>query len=104
MGDTIGMNNLNINIPPIDMMGATIICAHTGFDEQGTGKGPLHNLVELKTHAKRALVAVAGGVNLSNIGAILDLKPDIIIIGSAIMASAHRKDAAIKFKKIISQQ
>lgn len=104
MVDTIGMDDFRKRIPAIDEMGAKYICAHTGFDEQNTGNSPLKNLVDLKKYINKAKIAVAGGVNISNIKAILKLHPDIIIIGSAIMSSEHKRDAAINFKKIIGQR
>jgi len=104
MIDMIGINEIEKRTVEIDKMGVNYICAHTGFDEQNKGKNPLINLVKVKNNTRNAKIAVAGGINLSNLNNILDENPDIVIIGSGIISEADRKGAAIKIKKIINKR
>ncbi len=104
MIDTVGLDDIGKRVSEIDQMGVHYICAHTGLDEQIIGVSTLANLSKVKDHTRHAKVAVAGGISLSNLDAILEKKPDIVIIGSSITSAVDRKNMAIKIKKIIDRQ
>lgn len=104
MIDIVGIKDIEKRVSEIDKMGVSYICAHTGLDEQIMGISTLKNLIKVKNNTHNAKIAVAGGINLSNLDVILDNKPDIVIIGAGITAAADRKSTAIKIKKIIDRQ
>ena len=104
MADTVGVANLAERLAEIEKMGINYICAHTGLDEQHTGISTLKNLIEVRNHSKKAKIAVAGGINISNIGLILDNKPDIVIIGSSITSSTDKIAITSEFKKIMDER
>ena len=103
MVDTVGINDIGKRVSEIDKMGADYVCAHTGLDEQIIGVSTLKNLIKVKNNTNHAKIAVAGGINLSNLDVILDKNPDIVIIGSGITSAADRKSTAKKIKKIIAR-
>lgn len=75
-------------------MGCDYLCIHTAHDMQGAGHTPLDALTQLRRELPDALVAVAGGINRSTIDSIAALKPDVVVVGSAITKAADPADAA----------
>jgi 3-hexulose-6-phosphate synthase len=104
MIDTVGIQDIAARVAQIDEMGVSYICAHTGLDEQIKGVSTLENLVQVKNTTQHAKVAVAGGINLSNLERILEKEPDIIIVGAGITSTEDRKSTAAKIREIIGRR
>ncbi len=79
-----------INIPDkpararqVKELGADYIGIHSGIDQQLRGISPLQDLIEVSTEIDSG-IAVAGGINLDTIDAIIQQQPDVVIVGGAI--------------------
>jgi 3-hexulose-6-phosphate synthase len=57
----------------------------------------------MKTHAKRAKIAVAGGISSKTVDQYVALNPDIIIVGSAIVRAADPVGEARKIKEAMKK-
>lgn len=99
MVDMIAVVDLKTRTAQLDMMGVDYICVHTAFDIQSTGQNPLDELVEVNKIVKNAKSAVAGGVKLATIDAIVNEGAEIIVVGGAISNADNRADMAKKIKK-----
>ena len=98
MVDMIEVKNLAERAEEIDEMGADYICVHTAFDIQKTGADPLEDLKTVNKVIKHAQSAVAGGVKLATIDAIVNEGAAIIVVGGAICTAADPADAARQMK------
>ncbi|MFD1848857.1 3-hexulose-6-phosphate synthase [Oceanobacillus bengalensis] len=78
-------------------LGVELVSLHVGKDKQTEGKfnTRLFELVDGFDFE----VAVAGGINLENLPAIIEHKPDIVIAGSSITAAKAPGKIAAKMKK-----
>lgn len=84
MVDMIEVKDLAKRTQEIDQMGVDYICVHTAFDVQATGKDPLDELKIVNRVIKHAKSAVAGGVKLNTLDAIVEEGAEIIVAGGAI--------------------
>lgn len=84
MVDMIEVKDLAKRTQEIDQMGVDYICVHTAFDVQATGKDPLDELKIVNRVIKNAKSAVAGGVKLNTLDAIVEEGAEIIVAGGAI--------------------
>ena len=66
-------------------------------DQQAAGREPIQDLEVMTANAKKSQIAVAGGINSKTIGKYVELKPDIVIVGSAI---GHADDPVAEAKAI----
>lgn len=90
MVDMIEVQDLAKRTAEIDQMGVDYICVHTAFDVQATGKDPLDDLKVVNQVIKNAKSAVAGGVKLATIDAIVNEGAEIIVVGGAICNADDR--------------
>lgn len=98
MIDMIAVKNLEERTKELDAMGVDYICVHTAFDVQSTGKNPLDELTVVNKVIKNAKSAVAGGVKLATIDAIVSEGAEIIVVGGAI-SNAQDRPAMAKAMK-----
>lgn len=98
MVDMIAVKNLAQRTEELDQMGVDYICVHTAFDIQSTGKNPLDELMVVNQVVKNAQSAVAGGVKLATIDAIVDEGAKIIVVGGAICNAEDRAAMAKEMK------
>jgi 3-hexulose-6-phosphate synthase len=84
----------------LEELGVNLVSLHFGKDMQKEG--------EMKTEAFKLTkdisqfeVSVAGGITLSKLSKVVEHKPDVIIIGSAITNSENPGEAARKIKEVI---
>lgn len=98
MVDMIAVKNLAQRTEELDQMGVDYICVHTAFDIQSTGKNPLDELMVVNKVVKNAQSAVAGGVKLATIDAIVDEGAGIIVVGGAICNAEDRAAMAKEMK------
>lgn len=75
----------------VERLGVHFICLHTGIDVQKhMGVTVIDEFLSVLSRIKRLVgipVAVAGGINLSNIRMMVDAGAQILIVGSAITKS-----------------
>ncbi len=82
-------------------LGCDYLCAHTAYDLQKAGESPLKTLKSLRQELDHAPLAVAGGISLSTIDAIVTLQPDILIVGGAITRASNPSQAALALRERI---
>jgi len=83
-------------------LGCDYLCVHTAYDLQKTGQSPLATLKSLRRELGQARLAVAGGINLSTIDAIVALQPDILIIGGAITRASNPLEVVLALRERMS--
>lgn len=81
------------------VLGVDIVCVHTAFDVQGTDAGPLGALVTLRAEFPDRAIAAAGGIGPDTLGPVLDLRPEIVIVGGAILNAAEPLEVASGMKR-----
>ncbi len=75
-------------------MGCHYLCVHTAHDLQPTNPISGSAWGPLRAEWGSASLAIAGGISLQNVGLVLDLRPEIIIVGSAITGASNPAEAA----------
>ena len=78
-------------------MGADYICVHRGVNESSSQYESLE-LLRGKIHKSR--LAVAGGIDLKTIKEIAPLKPDLVIVGNALIKSDDPLSVLQEMKRI----
>lgn len=96
--DLIGIRDVEERAKWLDENGADYVCVHTAFDVQAT-HDPLDELHRVKAVVKKAKVAVAGGIKMSTIDAMINERPDVIIVGGAIHNAQDYVDACRIFSE-----
>lgn len=99
MVDMIEVKNLAERTKEVDQMGVDYICVHTAFDVQATGKDPLDDLKVVNSVIQNAKSAVAGGVKLATIDAIVAEGAGIVVVGGAICNAKDPSAMAKEMKK-----
>ncbi|MGA2914143.1 MAG: 3-hexulose-6-phosphate synthase [Methanoregula sp.] len=99
MADLINVKDPICRAYELEAMGVDIICAHTGIDQQMTGKKSLELLTSLSGQVHIPL-AVAGGIDALSAGDAVRCGADIVIVGGWITRSA---DVTGSTKKIRSE-
>lgn len=98
MVDMINVQDLAKRTREIDQMGVDYICVHTAFDVQSSGQDPLEELKIVNRVIQHAKSAVAGGVKLQTIDAIVKEKAEIIVVGGAICNAQNKAQMAKDMK------
>ena len=98
MVDMIAVPDLKKRAQEIDQMGVDYICVHTAFDVQKLGQDPLDDLKTVNSVIKNAKSAVAGGVKLETVDAIVEEGAEIIVVGGAICNAKNREAYAKEIK------
>ncbi len=100
--DMICVPDLTRRINILEDIGVEYLAVHTGVDQQANGRTPLDDLIEMKGATKNAKIAVAGGLNSSNLHSYMPYMPDIIIIGGGILNAADPVKETIMIKDILT--
>lgn len=101
MADMINIADVVGCVKRLEKLNVDYICVHTASDVQATGKTPLEDLEKTVATVKKAKVAVAGGINSRIIKPIVELRPNVVIIGSSLACAPDPRQAAITYQKII---
>ena len=84
-------------------MGADYICIHAAYDSKSSQDRSHYNFLhQLKSKLKSSKLAVAGGINITNIENVIVLPPEIIIIGGGITKTNDRRHATTMLKKALT--
>lgn len=101
--DMICVEDMPKRIEELEEIGAHVLAVHTGADVQVLGRTPLDDLKVMTKHAKKAKIAVAGGINSKTIQKYVELDPDIIIVGTGITRSENPVEEARLIKEAINE-
>ena len=99
MVDMIGIKDVKNRISYFESLGVDYLCIHTAIDEQGGLNSPIAELQQVSREVTTLKIAVAGGINLTNIDQILLCKPEILVIGSGITTTANPGQSAAEVKR-----
>ena len=99
--DLIGVPDKATRAQELVAIGVDYLGIHTGTDDQATGADPLADLAAVR-RSVNASVVVAGGINETTLAAILDLGPEIVIVGSGILGKPDPFAAASRLREIIA--
>ena len=100
MADLINVPDPLSRARQIESMGIDIICAHTGIDQQMTGRDSLELLHQLSANTSIPL-AVAGGIDADQAGVAVKSGADIVIVGGWIVRSADVTSSAKKIRSMM---
>jgi len=84
-------------------LGCDLLCLHTAHDQQAALGSPFAALAALREALPRTALAIAGGVQLPALEQILPLKPQLIIVGSAIAGATDPRAIAKQFHERIRE-
>lgn len=101
VADMICVTDLARKVWELEEAGVHGIAVHTGVDQQVQGRTPLSDLETIKACARRAEVAVAGGIALKTIPDYCALRPDVLIIGGGIVSAADPVSEARAIRRAI---
>ena len=107
MVDLLGIEDVPGGIARAEAMGAQYVCIHTASDLAAAARNTLRGLEEAGEALRRSRMAVAGGITLEAVEQILrlkpELRPEILIVGGAIMKQADKRGEALRFRQRIDQ-
>lgn len=83
----------------LDALGVPILCLHTAFDRQGVEKADAQPLAEVRRQTTCRL-AVAGGITLDTMPAVIQNGADVVIVGGAIARDPNPGKAAAAMKQL----
>ena len=100
--DMIGVPDVATRAAKLDALGVDLICVHTPYDLRETVLPPTEALVQVKAAVSHAVTVVTGGIKLDTVGTIVALGPDVVVVGSGIMAAPDPEAAAERFHRAVS--
>jgi 3-hexulose-6-phosphate synthase len=103
MVDLISIQDVSRRIAEVQRLGVDYVCIHTASDLGAAGSATLSRLEEAVAAASASAVAVAGGITQSSIGDILFRKPDIVIVGGAVMNKADKRGAVLRLRSAFAK-
>ena len=103
MVDMMQVDHTTARARELAEMGCDLLCLHTAHDQQALLGSPFPQLAALREALPTTDLAIAGGVNLHALEQILPLKPQVIIVGSAITGADDPRASAKAFHERIRQ-
>ncbi len=85
----------------LDSFGADYLCVHNFIDNQQNASSPLDDLEKVSQMLGKSRLAVAGGLNETNLPRIMPFHPDIVIVGAGITRNGDPGEAAARVRKIM---
>lgn len=80
--------------------GAEYVYVHTSLDS-GYGLERMESLKAMKDGGKKIKMGAAGGISLVTLSEVLEMKPDFLIVGGAILKSDKPEEDVHKFKLLM---
>ncbi|NMB79650.1 MAG: bifunctional hexulose-6-phosphate synthase/ribonuclease regulator, partial [Methanomicrobiales archaeon] len=102
MADLINTGDPLNRAARLESMGVDIICAHTGIDQQMTGRDSLSLLGQL-AGTLHVPLAIAGGIDAEQAGDAVKQGAEIIIVGGWIARSADVTASAKKIREAMNK-
>jgi len=99
--DMIGVADVAGRARTLDDLGVHYICVHTPYDLRDTVLPPTEDLVKVKQVVIGARTAVTGGIKLDMIDRIVGYRPDVVVVGSGIMAAEDQAETARRFAEAV---
>lgn len=93
MVDLLGVADPVRRARELAALGVDELCVHTGVDRQAYGDDPLTPLRRVRD-AVEVPLAVAGGIGMATIGAVLEAGADIVVVGKSVTQAADPPAAA----------
>jgi 3-hexulose-6-phosphate synthase len=93
MVDLLGVADPVRRARELAALGVDELCVHTGVDRQARGDDPLTSLRRVRD-AVEVPLAVAGGIGMATIGAVLEAGADIVVVGRSVTQAADPPAAA----------
>jgi 3-hexulose-6-phosphate synthase len=103
MVDLLGVEDIPGGIARAEAIGAGYLCIHTASDLGGPDRETLCGLGKAVAAVRSSRIAVAGGITLETVEQIIQRKPEILIVGGAIMKQEDRREAALRFRQLIDR-
>jgi 3-hexulose-6-phosphate synthase len=103
MLDLLGLELNETKIVHLDGLGADYLCVHTAIDDQQSGSSPLDDLDKVNRLLKNSRLAVAGGLNETNLPRVMRYHPAIVIVGGGITRNGDPVEAAARVRKIMDK-
>jgi 3-hexulose-6-phosphate synthase len=98
--DLLCVASLEERVAQLEALGAESLAVHVGVDQQRRGRTPLNDLIKLKKLARRSQISVAGGIRASTLPEYLAERPDVVIVGGAIL---NAEDPAAEAARIYAR-
>jgi 3-hexulose-6-phosphate synthase len=107
MVDLLGIQDIPGGIARAEAVGVQYVCIHTASDLAAAAWNTPRALEAAAEAVRSSRMAVAGGITLETVGQILrlkpELRPEVLIVGGAIMKQEDRRAAALGFRQLIDQ-
>jgi len=77
----------------LEELGCAFLCVHTATDAHRSGEQVFEGVKLLRSKLSKALIAVAGGIDVSSAGAACEGGADILVVGSGIVKADDPREA-----------
>lgn len=102
--DMIGVKNLKERTVQLDEKGVDYICVHTAFDLQSSGASPVEELKTITALVKNAKAAVAGGLKLNTLPAVIEENAEIIVVGGGITNAEDKVGTCLAMRALLDHE
>ena len=103
MADLMQVDDLVARSRELLDLGCHCLCVHTATDLQASGANPVADLARLRAALPAVCLAVAGGLDAATVPALAPYRPDIIIVGGAIVTAPDPASAARAIRARLDQ-
>jgi 3-hexulose-6-phosphate synthase len=108
MVDLMGVSDLARRAAEVDRFGVRWVCLHTPVDVQrgdpDAARRAVEGLRRVKDVLRSAGTAVAGGITAATAPAVAALRPDLVVVGSAIARAADPRAAATALRRALGEE
>ena len=106
MVDLMGVSDLAGRAAEVDRLGVRWVCLHTPMDVQrgDAERRAVEGLRRVKDVLRSAGTAVAGGITAATAPALAALRPDLVVVGSAIARAADPRAAATELRRALGEE
>jgi 3-hexulose-6-phosphate synthase len=105
LADLMQVPNVLDTALSLESMGVKYICVHASTDSSrrlgGRFKGPFEDLSALSGKLTKSSLCVAGRIDFMAAKTIMSLRPDVLVVGSAILSSPDIEKSAAEISTLI---